>query len=120
MRQKIDNQLKECTMNDYIGGNQTNNYISVSQKAKHKFIITHNTNIKPVSYFTGREAELQTLRKKIETERESVLISGMGGIGKTQICRKLFDEYTAHNGKCGNEHFRHIGYIEYNGDIKYM
>ena len=52
-----------------------------------------DTNIRAVSYFTGRETELQDLRQKIEEKCKAVLVSGMGGIGKTHICRKLFEEY---------------------------
>ncbi|MDE7274230.1 MAG: ATP-binding protein [Lachnospiraceae bacterium] len=119
MIQKIDNRLKGCNiLGDYVGGNQTKNYyISMFQDFEREFVVTHNVNIKPVSYFTGREKVLQELRQRIEEGRKSVLVSGMGGIGKTQICRKLFEEYSAKNGKGENNAFKHIGYIEYNGDM---
>ncbi|MEH2957837.1 tetratricopeptide repeat protein [Candidatus Merdisoma sp. JLR.KK006] len=87
------------------------------QESEREFVVTHNANIKPVSYFTGRETELQELRQRIEEGRKSVLVSGMGGIGKTHICRKLFEEYLNYHAKDGNGPFRHIGYIEYDGDM---
>lgn len=115
MDQKIDNRLKECNVEgDYVGGNQTKNYyITMFQESERKFVVTHKVNIKPVAYFTGREVELQDLRQWVEEGRKSVLVSGMGGIGKTQICRKLFEEYSK------NEHglFSHIGYIQYDSDM---
>ena len=119
MDQKIDNDLKECNVKgDYVGGNRTKNfYISMYQESERKFVVTHNANIKSVSYFTGRETELQDLRQRIEEGRKSVLVSGMGGIGKTQICRKLFEDYYIGHSKGENGSFRHIGYIEYDGDM---
>lgn len=119
MDQKIDNNLKECNVQgDYVGGNQTKNYyISMFQESEREFVVTHNANIKPVSYFTGRETELQDLRQRIEDDRKSVLVSGMGGIGKTHICRKLFEEYLNKHVEAERELFQHIGYIEYNGDM---
>lgn len=119
MDQKIDNRLRDCNVEgDYVGGNQTKNYyISMLQDNEREFVVTHNANIKPVSYFTGREMELQELRQRIEEGRKSVLVSGMGGIGKTHICRKLFEEYLNMHAEDENEPFRHIGYIEFNGDM---
>lgn len=113
----IENRLENCNINDYIGGNQTSNfYISMLQDKEREFVITYNTNIRPVSYFTGREMELQELRQKIDRKCKAVLVSGMGGIGKTHICRKLFEEYYR-KGKDKNGSFSYIGYVEYNGDI---
>lgn len=119
MNQKIGNRLRNCNVEgDYVGGNQTKNYyISMFQDSEREFVVTHNANIKPMSYFTGREAELQELRQRIEDGRKAVLVSGMGGIGKTHICRKLFEEYLNKHAEDGNGPFKHIGYIEYNGDM---
>ncbi|MDE7203896.1 MAG: hypothetical protein K2O91_18845, partial [Lachnospiraceae bacterium] len=91
--------------------------IAMYKESERKFVVTHNTNIKPVSYFVGREKELQDLRQKIEGGCKTVMVSGMGGIGKTHICRKLFDEYYTKHEKGEDELFRHIGYIEYNGNM---
>lgn len=118
MEQKIDNRIKGCNVEgDYVGGNQTNNYYTMFQDSKREFVVTCKAQIKPAYYFAGRETELQDLRQRIEEGRKSVLVSGMGGIGKTQICRKLFDEYRLRNGRGENGPFSHIGYIEYNGDM---
>lgn len=117
MRQIIDNHLEGCNVERYIGGNQTNNYILMFQDNEREFVVTHNANIKPVSYFTGRKTELQDLRQRVEDGRKSVLVSGMGGIGKTHICRKLFEEYLGKYAKDEKVPFQHIGYIEYGGDM---
>ena len=107
MKQRIDNQLTGVGLNDYVGGDQINqrNYISVYQEAERDFVVTHNADIKPVSYFTGRETELTELRQSIEEGRKAVLVSGMGGIGKTHICRKLFEEYSINMQRMEEGHF---------------
>ncbi len=97
--------------------NVTNNYYATFQDSEREFVVTHNANIKPVSYFIGRKAELRDLRQRIEEGRKSVLVSGMGGIGKTHICRKLFEEYVNQHADKRGEFFDHVGYIEYNGDM---
>jgi NB-ARC domain. len=100
-----------------VGGDMNITNIIMLQDSEREFVVTHNADIKPVSYFTGRETELEELRQRIEEGRKSVLVSGMGGIGKTHICRKLFEEYLNKHTDGGNIPFRHIGYIEYNGDM---
>ncbi len=101
---------------DFIGHDKITNII-MFQDNEREFVVTHNADIKPVSYFTGRETELKDLRQRIEEGRKSVLVSGMGGIGKTHICRKLFEEYTNKHANSEDIPFCHIGYIEYNGDM---
>lgn len=115
MEPEVVNKNKNCVFNGPYAGRDL--YITMYQDSEREFVVTHNANIKPVSYFTGRETELQELRQRVEEGRKSVLVSGMGGIGKTHICRKLFEEYLnkhAGDGKCL---FSHIGYIEYSGDM---
>lgn len=111
------NRLKDSEIHgDFVGRDKVTNII-MYQESEREFVVTRNANIKPVAYFTGRETELQELRQRIEEGRKSVLVSGMGGIGKTQICRKLFDEYMIRNGRGENGSFSHIGYIKYEKDM---
>ena len=115
MGPEIVNRNKDSIFHgDFVGRDQNVTNIILFQDNEREFVVTHNANIKPVSYFTGRETELRELRQRIEDGRKSVLVSGMGGIGKTHICRKLFEEYVD---KHENGSFQHIGYIEYDGEI---
>ena len=118
MKSEVLNKNKDCEFNrDYVGRDQITTNILLLQNHEREFVVTHNVDIKPVAYFTGRETELQDLRQRIEEGRKSVLVSGMGGIGKTHICRKLFEEYYNMYNNNQNVPFRHIGYIEYNENI---
>ena len=109
------NKNRDCEFNGPYAGRDL--YITMYQEPEREFVVTHKTDIKPVSYFSGREKELQDLRQKIEEGRKAVLVSGMGGIGKTHICRKLFEEYYIRHEKGEDRLFSHIGYIEYNDDM---
>ena len=119
---EIENKNKDCVFNGSYAGrdlydNKVYNNITVYLESERNFVVTEKTNIKPVSYFVGREEELQDLRQIIEKGYKAVLVSGMGGIGKTHICRKLFEEYYVKHKKGEDEPFDHIGYIEYNNDM---
>lgn len=115
MRREVDNRNKDSNFYGPYAGRDL--YITMYQDSEREFVVTHNANIKPVAYFTGRKTELRDLRQRIEEGRKSVLVSGMGGIGKTHICRKLFEEYTNKHADGENIPFCHIGYIEYSGDM---
>lgn len=112
---EIVNKNKNCVFNGPYAGRDL--YITMLEDTEREFVVTHNVNIRPVSYFTGRETELQELRQRIEEGRKLLLVSGMGGIGKTHICRKLFEEYLNKHAADEDGSFQHIGYIEYNGDM---
>ncbi|NIW43681.1 MAG: AAA family ATPase, partial [Gammaproteobacteria bacterium] len=45
----------------------------------------------PVVYFTGRSPELSRLKEAVK-KRQTILITGMGGMGKTHLARKLLEE----------------------------
>ena len=115
MGPEVVNKNRNCVFNGPYAGRDL--YITMLEDTDREFVVTHNANIKPVSYFTGRETELQELRQRIEDGRKSVLVSGMGGIGKTHICRKLFEEYLNKHAEGKDGTFKHIGYIDYNGDM---
>ncbi|MDE7016908.1 MAG: tetratricopeptide repeat protein, partial [Lachnospiraceae bacterium] len=115
MGPEVVNRNKDSVFHgDYAGRDLNVTNIIMLEDKDREFVVTHNASIKPVSYFTGRETELKDLRQRIEERRKSVLVSGMGGIGKTHICRKLFEEYLSRN---ENGPFRHLAYIEYGRDM---
>ncbi|QNU68298.1 tetratricopeptide repeat protein [Ruminiclostridium herbifermentans] len=77
------------------------------------FILTVNADTTPTEYFVGREDEIRNLKEFIRTKQKLILVSGMGGIGKTHLCRYIFREYV----DCHKRHepidIDHIGYFDY-------
>jgi len=61
------------------------------------------------SYFIGRADELREINKKLE-EQNKLLLRGMGGMGKTEIAKKLF--------KDSNSKYVHLAWLNYNGNLK--
>lgn len=45
-------------------------YITMYQDSEREFVVTRNVDINPVSYFIGREMELEELRQRIEEGRK--------------------------------------------------
>ena len=43
------------------------------------------------AFFKGRTELIQTIQTRLNSDSPFVVLSGMGGIGKTELCRKLFD-----------------------------
>ncbi len=83
------------------------------------FVITIKSNAEtaPVSNFIGRDDELKALRKIAEANTDKILLHGIGGIGKTQLCRKLYSEYVE-DYKGGNLFpIQHIGYLQYSDSM---
>jgi len=77
-------------------------------------IITVDSAPFPSAYFTGREKELADIKKNIAENKKLMLVNGMGGIGKSELCKKLFHEYNdTTDGK-----INHIGWIVFDENLK--
>ncbi len=109
----INKVSKTNVSGDYVGRDKiVHEHYEYKEKVFEN--LTPMADAKPVWYFTGRETELDSLRKGIGQGEKAVLVSGMGGIGKTQICRTLYQEYLTGKGK---GLFSHIGYFTYDTDL---
>jgi len=58
----------------------------------------------------GREQELKDLEKKSLVNRRVLLVNGLGGIGKTEVCKQFFMD---HYGR-----YPHAGWVDYLGSLK--
>lgn len=66
----------------------------------------------PVRHFLGRENDIDSIKKILEQDEKTALwIYGMGGMGKTQLCRKLYFELKSK--------YEYIGWISYQGNLKH-
>lgn len=68
------------------------------------------TNLMYSEYFTGRIQECSALMTLVN-ESSKVLISGMGGIGKTELARWIYQQ------SLQNDTFRHVGFLSYRDSI---
>ena len=53
----------------------------------------HFQSISPSAFFTGRKKELEKMAELVE-KNDVVFLSGMGGIGKTELAKKFMEEAT--------------------------
>jgi hypothetical protein len=84
-----------------IGGNATNSIINIGdnniitqiqQIIEKQVAIARFTIPAPVTDFTGREAELEQLTASFQKGAVIIGVSGGGGIGKTELARRLAQE----------------------------
>lgn len=57
-------------------------------------VITISRPAQPSRFFDGRDTLIEEIENKIVKDTKLVLLNGIGGIGKTEVCRKLFHKYT--------------------------
>lgn len=78
------------------------------------FFITKNHK-KEVKHFAGREKEIQDIIEimrsaRLDHDKTFLWIYGMGGLGKTQLCRKISSTI--------DKEYTYIGWIDYQGSFK--
>lgn len=93
--------------------------INIPEKKEIGFVITSNNHvdITPSSFFQGRDSQIEELKGLISNSKKAILIHGMGGIGKSEICKTIYQEYlnSHHNGE--KIDFNHIAFLKYENNI---
>ena len=56
-------------------------------------VVTVSRPIPPTGAFVGRADEMRRIEEAFRCGQTAVVLYGMGGIGKSEICRKLFHQY---------------------------
>lgn len=79
-------QVNIASDNGYVNSIQNNMKLKSNIQSN---IITYGQNITFTNNFVGRGDEINMVLKKLE-KNDRILISGMGGIGKTTILKKLY------------------------------
>jgi len=76
-------------------------------------VVTVSRPVQPTGFFRGRGKQLAIIKETLTGVSKLMLINGMGGIGKTEICRKLFRE--AINGLLPE--VCKVGWLTYSGSL---
>jgi len=77
-------------------------------------VVTESRPLQPSNFFRGRERQLTVIKESLSGVGKLMLLNGMGGIGKTEMCRKLFHE--ALNGRLPE--VQRVGWLTYNGSLE--
>lgn len=68
-----------------------------------------------VNFFKGREDDLRKLEEYILGEKRSVLLTGIGGLGKTELVKKLLNRImSVRTDECGIRYVAWVPYIHQN------
>ena len=77
-------------------------------------IITESRPLQPSGFFIGRDKKLADIKKELVGNAKLLLLNGMGGIGKTEMCRKLFHEAI----NSGLNEVGRVGWITFTGNVE--
>lgn len=78
-------------------------------------VITKEHPVSPSAYFLGRKTKLHDIEQAMTKKSRMVLLYGIGGIGKTELCRQLVENYTVFT---GTNIVKKIGWITYQDTLK--
>lgn len=115
-KEYITTQLKKELHNLHINSDVPD--LFQLQKEAHKQGIT-SISMTPAKTFLskiiGRDEIVQSICDKLKKERKHIQLRGMGGIGKSEILRKVYSWFLENPG----EHFyAHIAYLYYSGKFR--
>lgn len=111
-------QQEAKTLNNVNGDqfvfNMNNNK---SEDAQFNFVITRGQNITSSVDFIGRNNELTLLNEYINSGTKLILLSGIGGMGKTEICLKLYNHLVTQSKNKKDINIENIGYLTYDNSM---
>ncbi|MCP5103942.1 MAG: ATP-binding protein, partial [bacterium] len=58
----------------------------------------------------GRERELEEMTRRLEHAHRVLLVNGLGGVGKTELCKRYFRDH------CGD--YRHLAWVDVTGTVR--
>ncbi len=120
MAKKMNNAKKNIqrVMRNYGTINQdVVNIILPIENDNYDFIITQHTDTTPTNNFLGRMSEIEDIKNHVKNGDKLLLVSGMGGIGKTHLCRYLFRGYIKDYKENTDIGLDHIGYLNYSDSM---
>ena len=110
---RIEEIIKSSyNQNITVVGQQRKAY-DIADETKNAYEIT----LPPVGFsdfLKGRENELQEVKDMLLQNGKIVIVNGIGGIGKTTLCKYLFKQSQEHFGKQSE----HIAWVRYQNNIE--
>lgn len=103
LRAEIDNtnnqQLFNLIVDERLSNLEKISRFCEQQNDVKQFEISKYFNFSTKPYFQGRHDEQQFLKCRIDTGTAHIALWGLGGIGKTEICRKVYQFYVTAQGE---------------------
>jgi len=106
-------KIKNDSEGDVHYGDINNFNVYPSAKEPLAQVVTIDSAPLPATHFVGRETELSYIREQIAQNAKLMLVNGLGGIGKSEICKKLFHDF----GKTDDK-IKHLGWIVFDESMK--
>ena len=93
----------------------TKQLLNPPSQEKWLFIVAKEASIGVTPHFTGRDELMADIIEKIENKKKLMLVSGMGGIGKTHLALKVYDYYLEKREEegIGALPFQHMAFFTY-------
>jgi len=82
-----------------------------------EFVFTRDNDTAIESYFQGRDLELNDILTKIENNTGKILLTGIGGIGKTHLGRYIFKYFLDQHNSGSKCNIEYLGYLTYSGNF---
>jgi tetratricopeptide (TPR) repeat protein len=77
-------------------------------------VVTESRPLQPSHFFRGRGNKLAEIKGKLTGKAKLLILNGMGGIGKTEVCRKLYHEALNN----GLPEINKLGWLTYSGSLE--
>ena len=78
-------------------------------------LVTRDRPMQPSGAFVGRVEKMAEIERSFRGGDTMVILRGMGGLGKSEICRKLFHTYTQGS---GTRLVKTVGWLTWQGSVQ--
>lgn len=111
---KFNSYKWDTTMKDWDDYGLFNKRVNNEREKTQVEIITSSIPNQPSEFFVGRKEQLEEISVALTVQSKPILIYGMGGIGKSELCKKIFESCV----KEGKGKYSYIGYLPYTSDLQ--
>lgn len=108
---RIEEIIKKSVSDIIVVGRHHESYDIISEVKN-----LYNITLPPISFtdfMVGRDQEISDIQEWLKKKKMMVIINGVGGIGKTTVCKYLFK----HSIERLNHTYKHIAWVDYNKNL---